>query len=398
MRDHEDTEIGRATAPGAQANTKAPERATVEAPARSSTEIRGDAGRTATCVPPERASLAPPSDETTGAPASGQAKLAAPERARSVPPAEDPGPAGRDGAILDSRESAKRRAPHHDSSVVDPDDGGEAVQHFGARKGHSLGDRFADNRFTDPLVMDIVDEWRLRQRVVEAQRKLTLQAKALCRHLAAGDKAVADRIHDRVVATYKEMKKELRGPEDARHPYTDLFVIDDDCQALAPYLEAQDPLVARRKRHEKTLAALGKDLPIAHLADEIRGVNSTTLATIVGELGDLSAYHKGIAGIWKRAGLAVIDGERQRLKPGDAALLHAYSPARRSVFWNIGSALIKAQRGDDRYRQVYLARKDHELARGLPQGHAHNRAMRYMTKALLRDCHKAWCRADGASA
>jgi len=84
MRDHEDTEIGRATAPGAQANTKAPERATVEAPARSSTEIRGDAGRTATCVPPERASLAPPSDETTGAPASGQAKLAAPERARAT--------------------------------------------------------------------------------------------------------------------------------------------------------------------------------------------------------------------------------------------------------------------------------------------------------------------------
>jgi hypothetical protein len=123
-------------------------------------------------------------------------------------------------------------------------------------------------------------------------------------------------------------------------------------------------------------------------------VNSTTLATIVGELGDLSAYHKGIAGIWKRAGLAVIDGERQRLKPGDAALLHAYSPARRSVFWNIGSALIKAQRPEDRYRQVYLARKDHELARDLPKGHAHNRAMRYMTKALLRDCHKAWRRAE----
>lgn len=228
------------------------------------------------------------------------------------------------------------------------------------------------DQFADPLVAQISELWKLRQAMVEAQRKLTLQGKAICRRFCDGDKKEADKLYTAIT----------KGK--------DHDMADRAMPAIMPIIMAQDPLVTQRKAFEKTLAKMGKELPIAHMADEIKGVNTMTLATIVGELGDLSAYVKGIDGIMKRAGMAVIEGERQRMKSGESALLHGYSPSRRSVFWNIGGALFKAQGFDGPYRLIYDARKELELSRGLTKAHAHNRAMRHMTKALLRHLHKAW--------
>lgn len=228
------------------------------------------------------------------------------------------------------------------------------------------------DQFADPLVAQISELWKMRQAMVEAQRKLTLQCKAICRRFCDGDKKEADALYTAIT----------KGTD---HPLADRAM-----PAVTPIIMAQEPLIAQRKAFEKALAKMGKELPISHMADTIKGVNTMTLATIVGELGDLSAYTKGIDGIMKRAGLAVIEGERQRMKAGDAALLHGYSPSRRSVFWNIGGALIKAQGVDGPYRLIYDARKELELSRGLTKGHAHNRAMRHMTKALLRHLHRAW--------
>lgn len=330
-------------------------------------EIGGTSpGRQAIISAPEGAMDPAPADENTGATASEQAMDPTPEGANLGAPAENPGNAGRDAAIFVAPERANADPPHHDEPVV-IDDGGEAVQVGHDREVHSIRDRFAD-----PLIAEITELWRLRQAMVEGQRKLTLQAKSICRRFTQGDKTEAEKLWNAVAKGREHPLAERAEP------------------ALLPFLQAQEPIVAQRKAFEKTLAKLGKQLPIAHVAENIKGVSSMTLATIVGELGDLSAYDKGIAGIWKRAGLAVIDGERQRLKAGDAALIHAYSPSRRSVFWNIGGALIKAQGTDGPYREVYDQRKVYELAREIPKAHAHNRAMRHMTKRLLKDLWRAW--------
>ena len=247
------------------------------------------------------------------------------------------------------------------------------------------------DRFADPLIESIVETWRLRQDMVRAQSKLTLQAKAICRRYCS-DKSPID-------MTDAE-KKRARGAADklydaivkeADHP-----LAVDAGLAVMPLLTAQAPLVEARKSFEKQLAKLGKALPIAHEAERIKGMSTETLAKIVAELGDLSAYEKGVAGVWKRAGLAVIHGERQRKKSNaDEAEMHGYSPQRRSTFWNIAESLLKAQGKDENagpYRQVYDARKAFELANGLSKGHAHNRAMRYMTKRLLKDLWREWKR------
>ena len=164
---------------------------------------------------------------------------------------------------------------------------------------------------------------------------------------------------------------------------------------MSPLIGAGLQIEVQRKTLEKHWHKLGAQLPIAHMADEIKGVSTLTLAKIVGECGDLSSYEKGVAGIWKRAGMAVIEGGRQRRVAGAAALLHGYSPERRAVFWNIGCALLKAQGKDENagpYRLVYDERKAKFRPRADCDGHAHNDAMRIMTKRLLKNLWREWPR------
>ena len=236
-----------------------------------------------------------------------------------------------------------------------------------------------DLRFSDPLIAEIVETWRLRQDMVRAQTKLTLQIKAICRRFTAGDKTEADKL-------FASMGNGMA------HPQAEMCFL-----ACLPLMEARKPIEAARKAQEKHLAKLGKQLPVAHMADDINGIGHLALAKIVGECGDLSAY-RSVSAVWKRAGLAVIDGGRQRRITGDAALEHGYSPERRSTFWNIAAALIKSQGKDDDagpYRRFYDAEKDRQLAKDIPLGHEHNRAMRHMTKELLKDIVVEWRKIAG---
>jgi hypothetical protein len=118
-----------------------------------------------------------------------------------------------------------------------------------------------------------------------------------------------------------------------------------------------------------------------------------SLAAIVGEAGDLSNYANP-AKLWKRLGLAVMpDGTRQRRVTGVEGLEHGYSPARRSVVWNIGACIVKA---GGPLKAVYDARKVYETPRVETKGHAHNRAQRYVEKRFVRDLWIAWRRVGAA--
>ena len=277
---------------------------------------------------------------------------------------------GADAHLALELPAAKHRPATRPLQGAPQDGDAEAVQRTGET--HDLPDRFGS-----PLIQEIVETWRARQDMVRAQSKLTLQAKAICRRFTEGDKTEAGKLYASI----------LNG---GAHPLAAHAGI-----AVLALRAASQPLEEHRGAYEKHLAKLGEGLPIAHMADRIKGINTKTLAVIVAEIGDLSAYERGSAGIWKRAGLAVIDGERQRKASGDAALLHGYSPERRSVFWNIGAALLKAQGKDENagpYRRIYDERKAYERPRVESDGHAHNRALRYMTKRLLRDLWREWVR------
>ena len=73
------------------------------------------------------------------------------------------------------------------------------------------------------------------------------------------------------------------------------------------------------------------------------------------------------------------------------ALVHGYSPRRRSVLWQVGDVLIKSNR-DGVYKKLYDERKIEEAKNPELKSkmHIHRRAQRYMEKRLLVDMWEAW--------
>jgi hypothetical protein len=191
--------------------------------------------------------------------------------------------------------------------------------------------------------------------------------------------------------------------------------------------------VFARQEDENTwkLEYVAKHLPVWEAwAEGITGFGARSLGVVVGEAGDLSNYPDH-SKLWKRMGVAVMDGIRQGgLTKGAKAedwVAHGYSPKRRAQMYVIGDTLVKA---DGPYRKVFLQRciVEHGKAlddglipatsqkatveswaqRGLPDlqrvtkidpaihrsaGHMTKRAQRYIEKRLLRDLWGAWRRA-----
>lgn len=180
--------------------------------------------------------------------------------------------------------------------------------------------------------------------------------------------------------------------------------------ATYPLVEARERIRKYRLAAEGRCKVLARQLPLyRYFVEPINGLGPLGFAQILGEAGDLTTYSNP-AKLWKRMGVAVINGQRQRRVTGAEALEHGYSPQRRSILWNIGDALLKKQ---NVYKDVYDARKVSETQKALQEGltvlpqaqidrlpaakkkqhrslgHIHARAKRYTEKRLLRDLWRA---------
>jgi len=222
-----------------------------------------------------------------------------------------------------------------------------------------------------------------------AEQRITLQAKSICRRLAGGTKEGQ--------ALYTAVVK------NEEHPLGVIAAAN-----IGPMLEAREPLTAEKKRRERILKKVVKELPVwEEFAEPINGFGPLGLAMIIGESGPLDNYSNE-SKLWKRFGLAVINGERQRRMTGQRGIEQGYSPLRRSLMYVIGDALTRKA---NKYRDARDARKVIETERAeakglivlpaaqIPKaeahlymsvGHIHNRANRYVQKRLLRDLWRAW--------
>lgn len=265
--------------------------------------------------------------------------------------------------------------------------------------------------------------WRRRQALVKAMTKLSLQAQAVLR---GGKDREAAAKHYSAVA------------KDPTH---------DDHFIIVPYLESMAVLERYRGDHEKELVRLAKALPIYQWAKGVSGLGDLSLAGLVGEASGVVfdddkndtgefwsiGQMKSVSAIWKRMGLAVMGGVRQ----GDAAaglsktdwVAHGYVKTRRSVAWNIGECIVKAQWRKENtvhpYGKFYGEEKARlqalndagayaetaarivermkkagskplaeNLAGRLTPAHINNRAKRHMMKRLLHDLFIEWRRLD----
>ena len=215
------------------------------------------------------------------------------------------------------------------------------------------------------------------------EKAITQRIKAICRRLVHGDRAEADILY-----------AAMAGKKSHAQSMTAIAI-------TAPFQEARSIIRKQRIAVEKKMEQEAKKLCIWPRVRETRGFGALSLATLIGETGDLSNYSTH-SKLWKRLGLAVIGGERQRRVPGAAAIEHGYNASRRAIVWTVGQCLFKAQsqrvdKGTGRilrqagpYRLGYDARKELELTRVETKAHAHNRATRYMEKKLVRNLWKAW--------
>lgn len=235
-------------------------------------------------------------------------------------------------------------------------------------------------------IATIRELWRQRVDLHREEKSLTLRMKAICRRLCGGDKTEAGVLYKAAFGN-------------GEHANATIAV-----GLCAPFIEARAAVERPRKLAESSLKKLASTLPVAEWWTDIRGIDLLGLAALVGEAGDLGNYANP-AKLWKRMGLAVMPGGRQRrMKDKEAAEEHGYSPGRRSVMWNIGDALFKHQsartdketgkvlRAAGPYREVYDQYKARDTAEhpDFTKAHLHNRAKRYMEKRLLKHVWQAW--------
>lgn len=264
-----------------------------------------------------------------------------------------------------------------------------------------------------------IREWhRRREDFLAAEGNLTRQMKSILRRIIAHhknldmskpkDRAIAsgflDPAFNRIRKRGKFFKGDAEGLVKDTGPVELVRSGDDDeliywlgVMSIGPMAVALPFVKDPRMEAEKMLIGLAKELPVAEWARTIRGFgvdNGVGLGQIVGEAGDLGRFDKK-GQLWKRMGLAVINGERQRkVKDKEMAALHGYSPRRRSVMFSLGDSMIRAQ---GTYVPVYYREKERQLAihpelldKKGGKGHIHNRARRYMEKMMLRDLWQVW--------
>lgn len=189
---------------------------------------------------------------------------------------------------------------------------------------------------------------------------------------------------------------ELKGKVKAkREPTADDIAVAIATQGhLAPFVA---PLDAQLREQDKEIARLAMELPVWAFTEAIRGFGALGLGLIVGQTGDLSNYSNP-GKLWKRMGLALVGGERQRrVTDPEKAIAHGYNPRRRSLMHVIGDSLIKqnGRSGEGYYRKVYDDRKVYTAETthsDWTKAHRHMDALRYMEKRLLRHLWQAWKR------
>ena len=163
---------------------------------------------------------------------------------------------------------------------------------------------------------------------------------------------------------------------------------------IAPFMEIEG-------RAERQMKGLARTLPGSAFVAVTRGFGEVSFARIIGETGPLHIYANP-AKVWKRLGLGLVGGERQRRHRDPVlAAAHGYNPRRRSVSWVAMNALLRCQAMTPEpgpYRVLYDQAKERYLARpGWTRMHAHRAAARYAEKRLIRNLWRAWRDALGTA-
>lgn len=140
---------------------------------------------------------------------------------------------------------------------------------------------------------------------------------------------------------------------------------------------------------DKDIADAVKHYAIYDYVSSLKGIGPILAAKLIAMI-DIE-QSPNISSLWRYAGYAVIDGERERPVKGEK--LH-YNKRLKTTCYLIGSSFLKC---GSPYREVYdSARVYYEANRpDWTKGHQHNAAMRKMIKRFLSHLWQVWRELEG---
>ena len=156
-------------------------------------------------------------------------------------------------------------------------------------------------------------------------------------------------------------------------------------EVVARYLARFEAL---EKELDADIRELVKDYPIYAELSSVRGIGPGLAAKLIALIDIREA--DTVSALWRFAGLAVINGEREKLVKGEKA---HYSGRLKTTMYLVGTSFL---RSGSPYRQVYdEARVYYESREGWTKLHQHLAAMRKMEKLFLAHLWERWRTLEG---
>lgn len=267
--------------------------------------------------------------------------------------------------------------------------------------------------YTPPHIIPIIDELKKvqRQRVV-VMKSRNMMANRLQSIIAGTLGYYSDMPEDERKAVFKSAAQLIKDVVKGKAPHVYGNIITTTMIGIDAFQIAMD-------EYEKEMEKRAKELPVAKWVakPEQRGFGLLSLATIVGEAGDLSGYSNP-GKLFKRMGCAPRTFEGQTLmgstwKSGREGSLPAaewsafgYSPRRRSIAYLIGENIVRGNylgkasdtesedegRPAGPYRAHYLSKKEraHEVHPDWSDMRCHRHGMLLATKRMLKNLWIEW--------
>jgi hypothetical protein len=272
-----------------------------------------------------------------------------------------------------------------------------------------------DHLAPDVAAIKLAGLHRIRKFAIKAQSRADRSVESFIAGMLGYRREMTETERRNVYAAAGRLRKAIEDGRDIPEQFQEV------CQTCAPLVfaskSARIPWDRIRESAEDEMRRLVATLPVWSFVQNVRGLGELGLATIIAETGDLSNYATKER-VWKRLGLAVIQGERQRrVRSAEEAELHGYNPERRAWIWAITDSMFRHQWAGDKdengknpvlsklpvavpahptgpYGEVYQARKQATADRlDWSPGRRENDARRIMSKELVKHLWQHWRRA-----
>jgi len=211
------------------------------------------------------------------------------------------------------------------------------------------------------IVAELVELQKIRRFAIKGQQWCNRRSEALiASHLgynpSAGDEQSRKALFKRAASIRISIERTKAAPVNVGLDST--FYSAGYAEMILASARSRETWDEVRDKAEGALQRSAKDLPVYPWAKTVRGFGERGLAIITAEAAGfdevppgsgvlrrrLIGEYRQIRNLYRRMGLGVIDGQRQRkMKSKEAADKQRYKPDRRAECWTLAESLLKAQ-------------------------------------------------------